>query len=173
MELDRYRKILVGTDGSSLAGPTVTRAARLAVADDADLIVVCAYTKMPAREAAREPNLEGLVATLGQVPGSEAATQAIRDAMKVAHEAGARVTAALLVDADPVAAILETARDHRVDAIVLGAIRDTSVVGRLLGNVSSAVVRRAHRDVLVVRPVEGSEEPNVAEDVEIAPTAED
>ena len=42
MELDRYRKILVGTDGSSLAGPTVTRAARLAVADDADLIVVCA-----------------------------------------------------------------------------------------------------------------------------------
>ena len=112
MELDRYRKILVGTDGSSLAGPTVTRAARLAVADDADLIVVCAYTKMPAR-------------------------------------------------------------DHRVDAIVLGAIRDTSVVGRLLGNVSSAVVRRAHRDVLVVRPVEGSEEPNVAEDVEIAPTAED
>ena len=135
MELDRYRKILVGTDGSSLAGPTVTRAARLAVADDADLIVVCAYTKMLAREAAREPNLEGSVATLGQVPGS--------------------------------------ARDHRVDATVLGAIRDTSVVGRLLGNVSSAVVRRAHRDVLVVRPVEGSEEPNVAEDVEIAPTSED
>ena len=75
---------------------------------------------MPARVAAREPNLEGLVATLGQVPGSEAATQAVQDAMKVAHEAGARVTAALLVDADPVAAILETARDHRVDAIVLG-----------------------------------------------------
>lgn len=173
MELDRYKKILVGTDGSSLAGPTVTRAARMAVADDADLIVVCAYTKLPAREAAKEPNLGGSLATLGQVPGSEAATQAIQEAMALAHAEKARVTAALLVDADPVSAILETARDNRVDAIVIGAIRDTSIVGRLLGTVSSAVVRRAHRDVLVVRPAPGDEEPNVAEDVEIETTPED
>ncbi|WP_316667761.1 universal stress protein [uncultured Propionibacterium sp.] len=173
MQLDRYKKILVGTDGSSLASPTVTRAARLAVTDDADLIIVCAYTKMPAREAAKEPNLEGSVATLGQVPGTEAATLALQEAMQTAHAEGARVTAALLVDAEPAAAILETARDQLVDAIVIGAIRDTSIVGRLLGTVSSAVVRRAHRDVLIVRPVPGEEEPNVAEDVEIAPAPED
>ncbi|RLP06459.1 universal stress protein [Propionibacterium australiense] len=173
MELDRYRKILVGTDGSSLAGPTVTRAARLAVADDADLIVVCAYTKLPLREAAKEPNIEGSVATLGQVPGSEAATLAIQEAMQVAHAEGARVTAALLVDSDPVAAILETARDNKVDAIVIGAIRDTSIAGRLLGTVSSDVVRRAHRDVLIVRPTEDAPEPAVAEDVHVADATED
>lgn len=173
MDIDRYQKILVGTDGSSLAGPTVTRAARLAVADDADLIVVCAYTKLPPREAAKDPNIEGSVATLGQVPGTEAATQAIQDAMRVAHDEGARVTAALLVDSDPAAAILETARDHRVDAIVIGAIRDTSIVGRLLGTVASDVVRRAHRDVLIVRPTEDAPEPNVAEDVQVEDVAED
>ena len=50
-------------------------------------------------------------------------------------------------------------------AIILGAIRDTSIVGRLLGNVASEVVRKAHRDVLIVRPLPGSDEPNVGEDV--------
>jgi nucleotide-binding universal stress UspA family protein len=83
------------------------------------------------------------------------------------------VTAALLVDSDPAAAILETARDHRVDAIVIGAIRDTSIVGRLLGTVASDVVRRAHRDVLIVRPTEDAPEPNVAEDVQVDDVTED
>ena len=88
-----------------------------------------------------------------------AATDALERAVDVAEGAGVRVAAALLVDGEPAEALLEAAKQYRVDALVLGAIRDTSIVGRLLGNVASDVVRRAHRDVLIVRPPqEGAEE---------------
>ena len=43
MSMKDYRTIVVGTDGSSLGGPTVGRAAWLAKHDDADLVIVCAY----------------------------------------------------------------------------------------------------------------------------------
>ena len=41
--LKDYATVVVGTDGSDLAGPTVTRAAWIAVKEDADLVIVCAY----------------------------------------------------------------------------------------------------------------------------------
>ena len=44
MSMKDYRTIVVGTDGSSLGGPTVGRAAWLAKHDDADLVIVCAYS---------------------------------------------------------------------------------------------------------------------------------
>ena len=105
------------------------------------------------------------MATLGQVPGAATATKALEEAVAIVEQHGARVAAALLVDAEPAVALLEAAKQYEVDALVLGAIRDTSIVGRLLGNVASEVVRKAHRDVLIVRPLPGSDEPNVGEDV--------
>ena len=51
-----YRTIVVGTDGSSLAAPTVGRAAWLAKHDDADLVIVCAYSQLSRRaEAMNSP----------------------------------------------------------------------------------------------------------------------
>lgn len=162
--VSQYRRILVGTDGSSLAVPTVERAASMAASNDADVVVVCAYTAISSREAASSPELAATkYATMGQVPGVTAATQALEQAVDIVESAGVRVAAALLVDGEPAKALLEAAKQYEVDALVLGAIRDTSIVGRLLGNVASDVVRRAHRDVLIVRPPEGIEEPNVAE----------
>ena len=162
--VSQYRRILVGTDGSSLAVPTVERAASMAASNDADVVVVCAYTAISSREAASSPELAATkYATMGQVPGVTAATQALEQAVDIVESAGVRVAAALLVDGEPAKALLEAAKQYEVDALVLGAIRDTSIVGRLLGNVASDVVRRAHRDVLIVRPPESIEEPNVAE----------
>ncbi|MFZ1412408.1 MAG: universal stress protein [Micropruina sp.] len=40
MSMYDYKTIVVGTDGSPLAEPTVARAAWLAVHDDADLVIV-------------------------------------------------------------------------------------------------------------------------------------
>src|SRR5215217_2964845 len=48
-----YRTIVVGTDGSPLAVPTVARAAWLAAHDDADLVIVCAYSELSRRDEAR------------------------------------------------------------------------------------------------------------------------
>ena len=41
--LKDYTTVVVGTDGSELAVPTVTRAAWIATKEDADLVIVCAY----------------------------------------------------------------------------------------------------------------------------------
>ncbi|MDO4887625.1 MAG: universal stress protein [Actinomycetaceae bacterium] len=164
-QVQGYGRILVGTDGSSLAGPTVVRAATLAKAHGADVVIICAYTTLSSRDSASQEGSPAQVATLGQVPGSATATKALEEAVAIVESHGVKVAAALLVDGEPASALLESAKQYEVDALVLGAIRDTSIAGRLLGTVASEVVRRAHRDVLIVRPVEGAAEPNVAEDV--------
>ena len=40
---------------------------------------------------------------------------------------------------------------------MIGAIRDRSIAGRLLGDVASIIVKRAHCDVLVIRPLNPNE----------------
>ena len=57
--LSEYRIVVVGTDGSALAGPTVARAALQARREDADLVIVCAFAEMARRAEAKN------VATLG------------------------------------------------------------------------------------------------------------
>jgi nucleotide-binding universal stress UspA family protein len=146
-----YRTIIVGTDGSPLATPTVSRAAWLATHNDADLVIVCAYSEITPRQEARA------VATLGdppigQVPGRAAASAAIAAAVAAAQEQGATISAALLVEGEPAAALLGQVQERAADLLVVGALRDTSIVDRLLGTVATEVVRRAECEVLVVRP---------------------
>ncbi|MDO5094739.1 MAG: universal stress protein [Propionibacteriaceae bacterium] len=155
--LKDYTTVVVGTDGSELAGPTVTRAAWIAAKEDADLVIVCAYGGGSRRADAKVSMTETLTGRIGQVPGKEAATQAVAHAKDIAIAAGARVKAALLVDAEPAEALLNTSKDHLGDLIVIGAIRDRSIAGRLLGDVAGVVVRRAHCDVLVIRPLNPEE----------------
>ena len=146
-----YRTIVVGTDGSPLAAPTVARAAWLATHDDADLVIVCAYSELSRRQEAR--NVASLGdSRVGQVPGRTAASEAIATAVAVAREQGATISAALLVDGEPASALLATAKERAADLVVVGALRDTSIADRLLGTVATEVVRRAECEVLVVRP---------------------
>lgn len=161
-----YRRIVVGTDGSDLAAPTVARAAWLAHHDEAELIIVCAITAMTRREGARSRTPAGPGDTqFGQVPGQGAGSRAIAEAVAIAEEQQARVSVALLLEGEPAAVLLETGRRYLADLIVVGAIRDRSVAGRLLGTVATEVVKRAHCEVLVVRPVGGAVEPSTVEDL--------
>jgi nucleotide-binding universal stress UspA family protein len=150
--LYRYGKIVVGTDGSPLALPTVARAAWISANADADLVIVCAFGEMSRRQEARNIASLGGDPRIGQVPGRAAASSAIAAAVAVAQEQSATIAAALLVDADPAAALLATAEERAADLIVVGALRDASIADRLLGTVASEVVRRAPCSVLVVRP---------------------
>ncbi|HEX8510226.1 MAG TPA: universal stress protein [Propionibacteriaceae bacterium] len=159
-----YRTIVVGTDGSSLAEPTVARAARLAKNDDADLVVVCAYAQMSRRVEAKNVATLGGDTRVGQVLGRDAASLAMAEAMRIAHDLGATVTAALLVDGDPAKALVVTADERSADLIVLGAIRERSLVDRVLGSTAEEVTKRAHCDVLVVRPEKDEGELEVPED---------
>ncbi|MFT3971556.1 MAG: universal stress protein [Micropruina sp.] len=152
MTMKDYRTIVVGTDGSSLAAPTVGRAAWLANHDDANLVIVCAYAKLSRRDEAKNVTTLGGDSRIGQVLGREAAGLALSEAMAVAGKEGAVVTAALLIDGEPSEALVTTAGEQNADLIVMGALHDRSLADRLLGSTSEEVLKRARCDVLIVRP---------------------
>jgi nucleotide-binding universal stress UspA family protein len=152
MTMKDYRTIVVGTDGSSLAEPTVGRASWLAKHDDANLVIVCAYSRLSRRDDAKNVATLGGDARIGQVLGRAAAGQALNEAMQVATNEGATVTAALLIDEEPAEALIATADEQGADLIVLGSLHDRTIVDRLLGSTAEAVVKGATCDVLIVRP---------------------
>lgn len=164
MTMKDYRTIVVGTDGSDLAAPTVARAAWLATRDHADLVIICAFAQLSRRDEAKN------VATLGdtrsgQVLGRAAADLALARAGEVARAQGATVSAALLIDGEPAQALVKAAQDRSADLIVMGAVHDRSLAGRLLGTPAEEVTKKATCDVLIVRPVDPVDELEVPEDV--------
>lgn len=161
--LTDYRTIVVGTDGSTLAEPTVARAAFLARYDDADLVIVCAYSDLPRRQDARNVATLGGDSRDGEVIGREAANQALQTAVAQAGAAGVTVVAALLVNGDAAESLLKIASDRSAEVIVIGATRSRTLAQRLLGTVATEVVKRASCDVLVVRPQDGASELPVPE----------
>lgn len=162
--MTEYRLVVVGTDGSQLATPTVARAAWLAQHEDADLVIVCAYAEMSRRVDAKNVATLGGDTRTGQVLGRGAASDAIAQAVAVAKEHGATITAALLLDGEPAKSLLTVATDRNADVIVVGARQDRSVADRLLGTVATEVTKRARCDVVIVRPVEETGDLVVPED---------
>ncbi len=149
-----YRIIVVGTDGSGLAEPTVARAAWLAKREDADLVIVCAYSGLSRRDEAKNVATAGGDVRVDEVLGRAAASEAMSRAVAVAAEEGATVAAALLLEGEPAAALVKTARDRKAELLVVGARHDRSLAERLLGTVATEVTKRAKCDVLIVRPTE-------------------
>jgi nucleotide-binding universal stress UspA family protein len=163
--LKEYRVIVVGTDGSSLAGPTVARAAWLATHDGADLVIVCAFAEMSRRTEAMNVATLGGDSRLGQVPGRAAASASLAAGVAIAQEHGATIAAALLIDGEPASALVSVAAERHAELIVIGARRGRSVAERLLGTVAAEVTKRAPCDVLIVRPVGKQGDLEVPEDV--------
>jgi nucleotide-binding universal stress UspA family protein len=91
-----YKTIVVGTDGSPLAEPTVARAAWLAAHNDSDLVIVCAYSALSRRQEARNVATVGGDSRIGQVLGRAAANDALSSATSIARENGATPSAPLL-----------------------------------------------------------------------------
>lgn len=149
-----YRTVVVGTDGSPLAEPTVARAAWTAARDEADLVIVCVWSELSRRDDAKNVATVGGDARIGEVLGRQSASQAVAEAVAVAQAGGATIAAALLAQGEPAQALVQIATERRADLLVVGAIQDTSIAGRLLGTVAGDVVRDAPCDVLIVRPEE-------------------
>lgn len=143
-----YRSVLVGTDGSASSFRAVERAAALAADAGARLAILCAYRPLSDRERSRA------AAELGedayQVMGSHPADDVIRQAAKIAREAGVVDTTPLSVEGDPVDALVQAAGEHGADLIVVGNRGLHSLAGRLLGSVPANVSHRARCDVLIV-----------------------
>jgi nucleotide-binding universal stress UspA family protein len=121
-----YERILVGTDGSATAAKAVERAVQVASSSGAQLTIMTA--------ARRDQG--------------EATVTAARDA-----HAGSDVPIdTLVVEKDPVRALIETARDGRYDLVVVGN-KGMTGVGRFfhLGSVPNKVSHHLPCNLLIVK----------------------
>lgn len=159
--------ILVGYDGSDGAERALARAADLAEALSARL-VVASITPFPAMAPVLEPQGPMLLpgagpgppATGGTVPLSELERERVADSKELAQHVLEQARTALAqrrVEADYVADVgmpperlLEIAEQRHADLIVVGS-REHGFIERLLTRpVDEAVARKAARDVLLV-----------------------
>jgi nucleotide-binding universal stress UspA family protein len=138
------KEIVIGTDGSAGAALAVEQGVWLAKMLGARATFVA---------VAREPSLvlgepyyqRALTADLAK------ARTAIADAVVFAEERDVPYETEILEGA-PAEKILEVAQAHGADMIVVGCRGRGAVTGAVLGSVSSDVVHRADRPVLVARP---------------------
>ena len=149
------KTIVAGYDGTRAAEHALTRAADLARAFEAKVIVVSVVTPQPVAT----PGAFGLVpyyypATEAHRRIDEALLQQHREHVQ-AFFAGLDVPVEFAgVTGEPVDEIVEAADAHDADLIVVGT-REPGFLERLLGgSVSGGVARHAHCDVLIVHPPE-------------------
>ncbi len=140
------KRILVGTDGSSTAAIAVNRAATMAAALGAELVVVSAYSgHAPGK--------------LGSGIGSDAAWQAtaeaaakehVNSAIAVAKGLGVSAATGDAVAGDPAEVLLQQAEKLGIDLLVVGSKGMQSSSRFLLGSVPNNVSHHAPCDLLIV-----------------------
>ena len=144
-----YRTVLVGTDGSESSLRAVERAAELAAASFAKLVIVCAYYPMPALDVARAQDAMGSDVAY-QVVGSAPAEGTLRSARERARLHGAVDVQTVPAQGEPVATLVRLATEEAADLVVVGNRGLRSLAGRLLGSVPAKVARKSSTDVLIV-----------------------
>ena len=161
------KTIVVGYDGSDAAERALVRAADIARAFSARLVVVTVsqLATVPAPVSAFEPTagpvppaVPGPVSPGGTVPLPEPV--ALRDAEELARRqlerargslASRNVEAEYVVElGDPAERLLEVAEQQDADLIVVGSREHGFLERMLVRPVDEALARRAERDVLLV-----------------------
>ena len=138
-----YDRVVVGTDGTATSLYAVDRAAEVAQAAQAQLIVVSAY-----REGAESAPAEGGHRDLF---GANAARAALTRSVTGLLKERVRYIEQRIVSGDPAQALLDTVGNNPANLIVVGNRGLGASEGALLGSVPAGVVRNARCDVLVVQ----------------------
>jgi maltose/moltooligosaccharide transporter len=141
-----YDRVVVGSDGTPTSLYAVDRAAEVAQAAQARLVVVTAY-----REGG-----SGSTASTGEgvhrdLYGVEVARQALEKSVTGLTRERARYIEQRLVAGDPAQALLDAVGANPANLIVVGNRGLGASQGQLLGSVPAGVVRNAVCDVLVVQ----------------------
>jgi maltose/moltooligosaccharide transporter len=161
-----YDRVVVGSDGTPTSLYAVDRAAELAQAAQARLVVVTAY-----RDDAPGPaHGEGMHRDLH---GVEAAREALEKSVTGLTAERARYIEQRLVRGDAAQAILDTVGANPANLIVVGNRGLGASEGHLLGSVPAGVVRNAVCDVLVVQTSALDEERIFAESADTPATRAD
>jgi nucleotide-binding universal stress UspA family protein len=150
-----YSTVLVGTDGSASSFRAVERAAELAAATGARLLIASAYQPLSAREQERAAS--ALREDAYQVVGAHPAEDALKEASGVAIRGGADKDTIDTVaeQADPVDLLVDLITKRGIDLCVVGNRGLNSLAGRLLGSVPANISHRASCDVLIVHTTGG------------------
>jgi maltose/moltooligosaccharide transporter len=141
-----YDQVVVGSDGSPASLYSVDRAAEVAEAAQARLVVVTAYRDADPSAAPR--SVEGMHRDLY---GVEAARKALENSVTGLTRERARYIDQRLVPGDPAKALLDTVGANPANLIVVGNRGLGATKGELLGSVPAAVVKNAVCDVLIVQ----------------------
>lgn len=138
------KQVVVATDGSAGASVAVEQGVWLAKMLGATVTFV-AVARAPLPVLGDPYYQRALTHDLAK------ARTAIADAVLVAEERHVPCDTEI-VEGSPAQKILDVARAHGADLIVVGSRGRGGVTGALLGSVSSELVHRADRPVLVARP---------------------
>jgi len=138
-----YDRVVVGSDGTPTSLYSVDRAAEVAQAAQARLVVVTAYQEGNAGsvEAGAHRDLYGV----------ETARRALEKSVTGLTRERARYIEQRLVAGDPAKALLDTVGANPANLIVVGNRGLGANEGQLLGSVPGDVVKNAVCDVLVVQ----------------------
>jgi len=141
-----YDRVVVGSDGTATSLYAVDRAAEVAQAAQARLIVVTAYTDSA-------PDSDGTAAAgkHRNLHGKEAALQAMEKSVTGLTRERARYIEQRLVPGDPAQALLDTVGSNPASLIVVGNRGLGAQEGQLLGSVPGDVVKNAVCDVIIVQ----------------------
>jgi len=162
-----YDRVVVGSDGTPTSLYAVDRAAEVAEAAQARLIVVTAYREGAAATAESAPGAHR------EIFGVPAAREALDKSVTGLTRERARYIEQRLVPGDPAKALLDTVGANPANLIVVGNRGVGASEGQLLGSVPAGVVRNAVCDVLVVQTSALDEERMfAAADREQSPSAE-
>ena len=132
-----YKKIVVGTDGSKSSMLAVERAAGIAAAFNATLIIGCAYYETS--EDASKTLRQDSVTVLGDDP----AYKNLESASAAAREKGAT----------NIETLMSIVNEAQADLLVVGNRGINTLTGRLLGSVPADVARQSQCDVMIVHTV--------------------
>ncbi|WP_433755947.1 universal stress protein [Nocardia sp. CA-135398] len=146
-----YRTIVVGTDGSDSSYVAVDKAASLAAAAGATLVVACAYYPTDDRDVAAAADV--LKDEAYQVRGSAPTNEILRTARGRATAEGAKEIVERAIVGEPVESLLALVKEVEADLLVVGNRGLNTLAGRLLGSVPSDVARKSRSDVLIVHTV--------------------
>jgi maltose/moltooligosaccharide transporter len=141
-----YDRVVVGSDGTPTSLYAVDRAAEVAQAAQARLIVVTAYTDTETSAATQ--SAAGMHRDLY---GKEAARRALDQSVTGLTRERARYIDQRLVAGDPARALLDTVGNNPASLIVVGNRGLGAHEGQLLGSVPGDVVKNALCDVMIVQ----------------------
>jgi maltose/moltooligosaccharide transporter len=141
-----YERVVVGSDGTPSSLYTVDRAAEVAQAPQAKLIVVTAYRDTEPSRTAGQAEGEHR-----ELYGADATRKALQQSVTELTRERARAIEQRLVPGDAAQALLQTVGANPANLIVVGNRGLGASEGQLLGSVPRDVVKNAVCDVLVVQ----------------------